>query len=41
MATGEVAVISRLSVNDVDVLRRVGLEALSPEPFAYANVSAN
>ncbi len=34
MATGEVALISRLSVNDADVLRRVGLEALSHEPFA-------
>ncbi|MFK0278589.1 GNAT family N-acetyltransferase [Ensifer sp. NPDC090286] len=36
-----VAVITRLSGKDVDVFRRIRLEALSHEPFAYASVFAD
>ncbi|YCI06298.1 GNAT family N-acetyltransferase (plasmid) [Ensifer sp. D2-11] len=35
---GEGAVIRRLSVEDVDVFRRIRLEALSHEPFSFASV---
>ncbi|AEG07251.1 GCN5-related N-acetyltransferase (plasmid) [Sinorhizobium meliloti BL225C] len=34
----EGAVIKRLSVEDVDVFRRIRLEALSHEPFSFASV---